>query len=393
MGQDTQDQDRLLLADKFYRAGEKRVALPAPARNLYTPEIAPAVANILSTHNTLYFGEWHDDVNHKFLADNPDIFKQAKAHNATKMFLEMHSSYAPVYKAYFDGKLSDNEFQKQLIAHNRGGIFSSGDSAESMAQQLAAEAKTAKASGVRILPSDFRDLEPNRKVNLPINYTSAAYGIPDVQGLDDSVQHQTNLSLEEYKKQYASKTGFDVPVTVSQQTDFKYLHAFRIEALSETEKDQFKKDLSLRERKFLQDENLHNLNYQNKLQFIYYTMLVEPGEKTIFMGGREHISAPKNTGTLLEAGGYGTTGSIHLLSDGALLHDKGQKIEGKDTPNGALEKPFDFIAHTETGQVTKFDGQRIAPQVQNMKVETTTDQTFSPDLILRLTPPSSPAPQ
>lgn len=359
MGKLIKNEAKSSLSREFYAAGEQQLALPAPSTSLHTPAISPVVRDVLTTHNNVYFGEWHDDVNDKFLADNPEIFREAKAQGANKIFVELNTNYAPLYKAYYDGKVSDDEFKKQLTAFNSEGSFTSGDSAESMTTQMAAMAKTSKAEGVRALPSDFRNLDPNQRGNLPVNYTSAAYGIPDVQGLNDSVQHQTQLSLEEYKKLYSDKTGSDLPVTLSQQKDFKYLHAFRLDALSDEEKDQFKKDLDVRAEEFRKDAPSGNLHYQNQLQFNYVAMVTEPNEKRMFMGGRNHIMLHGNTAEVLETNGYGTTGSVQLLSNGGILHDKAAYIDGMLPLNEALPKPFDYKVQTQTGEVLKGNGNKV----------------------------------
>lgn len=361
MGQDKVTDDKMKLAESFNQAGAELVALPAPSTSLHNPNIAPIIRDSLSQNNTVYFGEWHDDVNSKFFADNPEVFREAKAQNADKLFAEIDSSSAPLYQAYFDNKISEDKFKEQLLAQNSKDSFTitSGDTAQATTEQFFAMAKTAKTEGVRILPSDFRGLNPNFKNNLPVNYTSSAFGIPDVQGIDDSVQRQTKLSLEEYKNMYAQNGEPDIPVTMSQQNNFKYLHESRLYALPEDEKKQFEKDLNERKKKFREDENPDNLNYQNDLQLNYYKMVVNPGEKTLFMGGRDHIRQDRNMSQLLEENGYGKTTSVELLSDGGVLHDKALETAGIKVPNAEFAKPFDYKVQTQTGEIMKSDGQVI----------------------------------
>lgn len=365
------DIQRALLAERFNEASEKKSAQPAPQRSLHLPAMGGVVADIFSRNNTLFFGEIHDDVNYKFLADNPDIFRQAKIQNVTKMFLELPSAFAPLYKAYFDGKVSENKFKKEIIELNKTILFTSGDTPEEMGKQMAAMAIVAKSSGVQLLPSDFRDITSS---SFTKNHTSAVFGIPDIQKIEDSVSYQTSLSLAAYKKKFSAKTGFDLPVTAEQIHDFQLLHYARIKALDEGNSQQFKKDLAARQELAYKDKSRGNITYQNEMQSTYYSMIVKPNEKTMFMGGSAHASSFENIGDMLAANGYGTTGSIMLKSETALLLDQGRDVLGLETRNGALYKPYDYVVHTESGEITKFDGTKFPPRNPTIKSSTTASE-------------------
>lgn len=358
---------------------------PTPIRSLYTPYAGEIARDLFSKHNTIFLAEVHDDVNYKFLADNPDIFKQAAQRGGQYLFAELPVLYSPLFKSYFDGKLTESAFEQKMIDHTPGQKFTSGDSIESYAKQIVATCKTARENNIRIVPSDFRDIGEESKM------TSDVYGIPDINDQHDSVHALTLLSLKEFQ----ATQKIDHPVTVEDHKYFLSLHNNRINNLSPNQRELFEKDSAARIAEIGKDNTGSKIEYQDKMQFNYYSRLVAPGEPSLFFGGANHFQGANGIDNLIQQNGYGSVGGVLMLSEHGALFDKlindfNKAAQNPDLPQYAQKtisriieevKNADIVEytiHTETGDAFDRNGKILAPVPMNQKPDQITPEKEKP---------------
>ncbi len=298
----------MLSADKMSRRYAEAARMPAPQRSLYTSQSEDVSKEMFRKNNTVFFGEIHDDVNFKFLADNPAFFREAASRGARFMFVELQVTDTPLFKAYFNGKITEEKFE-YMLAHGNT-LHQSGDTSASYAKQIVSLCKTAKDNNIEVLPSDFRGFA--RSATL----TTDGFGIPDITGRNDAVRDQTLQSLAEFRRE----KGIDYPVTDDDVATFRFMHEKRIARLPEDQKQKFDVDSMKRQQELMKDKDPANRIYQDEAQFAYYRRLVKPGEKSMFMGGTQHFHSADGIDNLIEQNGYGAVTGVQLLSDSGLLY-------------------------------------------------------------------------
>lgn len=328
---------------------KKAAAMPAPQRNLAMPEAGRLARTLFEKHSTVYFGETHDDTNIKFLADNPAFFKEAAAQGVRHVFVEWPVYQAPLFKQYFDGKISKGELESALSI---GVKPTSGDSSEAYARQYANLCETAKKSGLVVHPSDFRSLPPLLSTDV--------FGIPDITGTNGEIQRQTKISLEKFRQE----TGRPYPATLPEIMDFTKRHLARIKTdVPPDVKDRMMKENQQQAgivRKSPQDDP-DFVKANDKLQFDYYSRLVEPGKKAIFFGGSDHFSLANTLDNHIRDNGYGAVAGVLLLSEPGAQFERAKMkdgssvfapvLSGGQTLNTGPKDQFLYTIFTEKGQI------------------------------------------
>lgn len=333
------------------RQFEEAVSAPAPERSLQISQAETLTRDLLRDNNAVFFGEIHDDVNHKFLADNPGFFREAAAQGARYVFVELKIESAPLLQNHFEGRISTQQLEKSLAELNRQRPHT-GDTGESYARQTASMAETARSNGMQLTPSDFRYLRES-------NYSSDVVGIPDIQDRQDEVRNQTRLSLESFRE----STGTALPSTLNDFIRMDEIHNARIAALPAETRSRYYQDQSARSDEWSAngEDTAALIRHNDALQFNYYSRLVEPGEKALFFGGASHYSGDNTIDDHIEQNGYGAVAGIELRSDAGMLHENyvAQLSRAENLERPAAPDRFDYRIQTERGVILDQNGQSL----------------------------------
>lgn len=323
-------------------------------RSLHMPQSAAIAKDLFDQNNVIIFGETHDPVNYKFLADNPEYFKEAAAHQGKYLFLENPVDYAPIFKEYFDGNLDEKDLEHAIKDHNKEYNLGNKDD---YARETVAMCKVAKDNGIIVLPSDFA-----RMGNKNLLATSDLYGIPDIQERKDSVHDQTLKSLAEFTKQ----SGKPHPISKQDQDLFGSIHLDRIQDMSDIERAIFFKDLDARQAEWQRYDNIpgqeNKQQYRDELQFNYYQRTVKPGDVSMFVVGSNHFTKADSIDNFVRNNGYGKTIGVNLLSDKVLDY---RREHASDQPSSPLSQSrpgddqFAYTIHTEQGIAFDSNGEKV----------------------------------
>lgn len=320
-------------------AFEAASALPAPARSLYIAASEKIAKDAFRNSDAVIIGELHHNTNYKFLADNPAFFREAAKNGVKTIYIELTTQFLPATEDYFAGRLQEDDFKIIITNHFKTVWLQWSGDAKDYAEQYVALCKTAKQSGLKVVPSDFRFGEDEAA-------TSDIYGIPDIENRDDAVHALTLKTI----KIYTDETGKARPVTTDDLIRFRKLYLELQGSLTDEEKQAW--EAAKRARKT--EWSKHNKSddtlaaYQNELQARYIAR--SPHEKIIFIGGSRHFYQYNSIGDYARKNGYGHITGIELIAENGAIWRQGLE-DAQSKASRLAGHQYQYRIRTNIGQI------------------------------------------